>query len=527
MSVAVVDQPMRKQSPTWGSRPRPSHRSPLTLGSSAWNLILLSFLLWCGGGSPAVMRGQEPATSPPDSGAVSPGPALPSLPILEPPLPSADAAITTAPVPALSPVAPAEAPSATALPADSGVGTAGGLPADDANAAPLTAPTTTRRFRYAFRLATGVIYDDNVSLRSNNGGGNSGGSTYFTIEPGVTAGFGDVVGKSANYIRLDYAPTAQLYTNASEANSLQHLIRLEGQYSFGRLTISGSQDVQILDGADLNVTTNTGTTVNRVNLDVSARTRVNIYVSRAIFSYGLTEKSALALALLYNNNAYASLISSQTSSGDFSYNYAYSPKLSLSLALSVGYLGTQEPDPSQTFEQVNVRVSYQASGKVAVNASVGLEVRQFQNSSDQNVTPVLELGALYQPFDGTTVSLSGSRRVLSSATLAGQDYTTTGFTVSVRQRFLSRFFPSLTLGYDNSEYFSTGTVGDPGANGAITTGSASRSDNYIYVQPSLEIRIRDNWSASIFYTHRENVSTGAASTGFNNNQFGVRTSISF
>ncbi len=458
----------------------------------------------------------------------TPETAIPTLPILEPPLPSTDAAITTAPVPALAP-APAEAPTATALPADSGVGTAGGPPAtDDANAAPLAAPATTRRFRYAFRLAAGVIYDDNVSLRGNRGsGGNDGGSTYFTFEPGVTAGFGDVVGKSANYIRLDYAPTVQLYTNASDANSIQHLIRLEGQYSFGRLTISGSQDVQILDGADLNVTTNTGTTVNRVNLDVSARTEVSIYVSRVIFNYSLSEKSALALALLYNNNDYQSLISSQTTSGDFSYNYAYSPKLSLGLALSVGYLGVQEPNPSQTFEQVNVRASYQASGKLAVNASVGLEVRQFQNSSDQHVTPVLELGALYQPFDGTTVSLSGSRRVLSSATLAGQDYTATGFTVSVRQRFLRRFFPSLTFGYDNSEYFGTGTVGDPNANGATTAGSATRSDNYLYVQPALETQIRDNWSASVFYTHRENVSTGAASTGFSNNQFGVRTSVSF
>ena len=117
--------------------------------------------------------------------------------------------------------------------------------------------------------------------------------------------------------------------------------------------------------------------------------------------------------------------------------------------------------------------------------------------------------------------------MLSSATLAGQDYTTTGFTVSARQRLFNRFYPSLTFGYENSAYFGTGTVGDPNANGAISASSSSRTDNYVYVQPTVEVRIRDNWTASIFYTHRQNVSRGSGNTGFSDNQFGVRTSIAF
>ena len=479
----------------------------------------------------ATARGQQPdtGTTGPAATPVVPDPAappVPTLPILEPPLPSIDAATTTAPAPALAP-APAEAGSGTALPSDSGVGSAVSSPSPgedvNANAAAPPVAGSTRRFRYAFRMTLGMTYDDNVNLR----GGTKQGDVYFSLEPAVTAGLGDIIGKTTNYVRVDYAPTAQIFVRQTEANTVQHLIRVEGQYVFGRLSVAASQDVQLLDGADLNVTTNTGTTVNRVNLDVSGRTQVNIYVTRVISNYSLSEKSALALALLYNNNDYKSLISSQTTSADFSYNYAYSPKLSLSLALSAGYLSAQKPNPSQTFEQVNLRGAYQTTGKVALNASVGLEVRQFQDSSGQNVTPVLELGLLYQPFDGTTISLSANRRVLSSATIGGQDYTTTGFTVSARQRLFSRFFPSLTFGYENSEYFGTGTVGNPNANGAVTTSSASRSDNYIYVQPTLEVRIRENWTASLFYTHRQNTSSGSGSTSFSDNQFGLRTSISF
>lgn len=494
--------------------------------------------------SPAITDDQPAPTTPdtptapdaptvptaPDADATPPSPdtaATPSLPILEPPLPgSPDAVLEAAPdpgtplVPVLPDLGPGPiTPSGGLTPGITGE--AGALPAGGTVAGPAAA--TERRFRYAFRFSLGATYDDNVFLQ----GSQKRGDVYFSIEPGVTAGFGDVVGRGANYVRLDYAPTVQLYSQYSEANNVQHLIRVEGQYFFGRLTAAASQDVQLLDGSDLNVTTNTGTTVNRVNLDVSARTKVNIYVSRLAFTYSLSQKSALALTLLYNNNDYESLISSQTFSGDFSYNYAFSSKLNLGLALSAGYLKPQQPDPNQTYEQISLRAAYQTTGKVSVTASVGLEVRQFEGSSSNHVTPVLEIGALYQPFDGTLVTLSASRRVLSSATLAGQDYTTTGFTITGRQRFLRRYFPTLTLGYENSSYFDTGTSGNPNDNGARAVGDAERQDNYFYLQPSLDIRIRDRWSASIFYTRRQNVSRNSSSTGFDNNQVGIRTTIEF
>lgn len=424
----------------------------------------------------------------------------PGLPVVEPPLPASEG--TPAPPTTSALTAPAAAP----VPMDG----SGSAP-PPAEAVVPTVSGNTRRFRYAFRLALSTVYDDNVSLR----GSSSGSDVYFTIEPGVTAGFGDIVGRQSNYVRIDYAPSFYLHASASEANALQHLIRLEGQYVFTRLTTTLSQDVQLLDGSDLNVSTNTGTVVNRVNLDVSARTRVNIYVSRALLNYMLSDKSALALALLYNNNDYRTLISSQTVSADFSYNYIYSPKLSLGAAVSTGYLSVKRGTPNQVFEQFNLRASYQSTGKLAVNGSVGLEARQFEGSSGNHVTPVLELGLLYQPFDGTTISLSANRRVLSSATLAGQDYTTTGFVGTGRQRFFQRYFLSLTLGYENASYFSASGQAD-----------SSREDSYYYVQPSLEFRITETWNVNLFYVHRQNASS-SGNTSFANNQFGLRTSYNF
>ena len=71
----------------------------------------------------------------------------------------------------------------------------------------------------------------------------------------------------------------------------------------------------------------------------------------------------------------------------------------------------EDPSVDQTFEQANVRINYQATGKLGLSASAGVEFRQFDNHRGDRVTPVFELGAIYRPFDGTTVTLTAGRRI--------------------------------------------------------------------------------------------------------------------
>lgn len=496
--------------PVDASRPRVTSNQTLRWASA----------LFCGGLlAAATLQAQETGsslttTAPNNSPAATSGsPSTPPLPttIIEPPLP-----VFAPGEPAgSSPSAPASSGASALVPPTTDAAAVGSSPPAAGPSLPASVPAetgSTRRFRYAFRLAISAAYDDNLQLAA----GHSGGGFYFTLEPGITLGIGDAITKEGNYLRLDYAPSVFIYAEDSDFNSLQHLVRLEGGYRWTRLSLTASQDVQILDGADLNVTSNTGTVVNRVNLDVSARTRLNIYVSRANFGYFLTEKTALNLALQYSRNDYRSLLSSQITSGDLSVSYTYSPKLTAGLGVTVGYLVPERPSVDQDFEQVNVRLNYQLFGKVSANGSFGLEVREFGGSDGgTKVTPVLELGVLYQPFDSTTLSLSATRRVLSSATLAQQDFTTTNVTVSGRQRFLQKIFFTLTFGYENADYFST--------NRAV---SASRRDNYFYVQASAEYAVTKFWNLGGFYTHRQNDSTGAG-TSFTDNQVGLRTSFSF
>src|SRR6266404_2757819 len=108
-----------------------------------------------------------------------------------------------------------------------------------------------KRFQWGVRLTIRGVYDDNILLSHFD----RIHDWYVAIEPAITIGYGDIVARQDNYIRLDYAPSIFLYIDHSDDDAVQHLIRLEGQYHLGRLTLGLGQDVQILHGGFLNTTT--------------------------------------------------------------------------------------------------------------------------------------------------------------------------------------------------------------------------------------------------------------------------------
>jgi hypothetical protein len=366
-----------------------------------------------------------------------------------------------------------------------------------------------RRIHYQVGLSVREVYDDNINLNQTN----RQDDFYTTIEPRIEIGMGQPDG---NFLDLTYSPNAFLFINHSENDALQHLISLTGQYRFPLLTLSLSQDIQILDGTGLNADTGTGTTFTRTNLDVSGRTRLNIYATRLNANYSLTGKTFLTGGLSYSISDYAALISSSVLAGNIYFNYTYSPKLALGLGLAGGYNSVDAPSESQTFEQVNARASYELTGKVSATLSCGVEFRQVTDSgAEDNGSPVFEGSLFYQPFDGTSLALNVSRRTMASATLAEQDFHSTSIILSARQRFLQRIYFGLSIGYENSEYFST------------TSGlSSTRSDNYYFLQPSLDFNVTSFWTAGIYYFYRKDDSS-ISSFSFYDNQYGLRTSLTF
>lgn len=372
-----------------------------------------------------------------------------------------------------------------------------------------------KRFQYAFRLTLRGVYDDNIFLSEFN----EVDGYYFAIEPGVTLGYGDIVGRSRNYIRLDYAPSIFLFVDNDEANAIQHLIRLEGQYSFPRLALGFSQDVHFLEGTNLGAGTGLGVNpVPGINLDAGGDTDVNVFNTRGTFAYDLTGKTFLSGGAHFTANHYDNgLIDSQTISGNLFINYNYSPKLVLGLGATAGYNWVESFNPDQTFEQINVRATYQATGKISLNAMAGFEFRQIEEDygAGDYYAPVYELGAVYQPFDGTTVTVRGQSRTQNSAVLVGNNYASTNLTVGVRQRFLRRVYFGVAAGYEHSEYSNT-----------IQFVDDSRRDNYFFIQPAVDITITPWWTVGAYYLHRENDSNSPFFS-FDNNQYGLRTSLTY
>ena len=368
-----------------------------------------------------------------------------------------------------------------------------------------------KRFQYAFRLNVRGVYDDNIYLTNTN----RIADFYFAIEPGVTLGFGDIVGPDQNFIRFDYAPSIFLYADQSDADAFQNIMKLEGRYRFGHLSLNLVQGVALVDGSNPGSLTSGSNPAPAVNLD-AGDTAVNTYTTNATFSYDLTGKTFLSGGVNYTLDAYETLINSETISGNLFINYTYSPKLTIGLGGTAGYNWVGSPSPDQSFEQGNFRVTYGISGKVSLNASVGVEVRQFEGDSGGNhISPVWALGGTYQPFDGTSVTLDGSQGIQNSAVLAGQNYDSLNISLGVRQRLFRRIYLGLAVGYEGSDYFSTSQSVD-----------ASRKDNYFFVQPAVDVTLTRFSTVGAYYLHRQDDSTSASSS-FNDNQVGLRASVAF
>lgn len=369
-----------------------------------------------------------------------------------------------------------------------------------------------RRFQYAFRLTVRGVHDDNINLDRLN----PVGDFYFSIEPTVVLALGDAAGRQENFIRFDYRPRAFFFVEHSNNNAIQHLARLEGQYRISRLKIHGSQEVQLLDGSEVDIRSDTGVISNRVNLDVSGRTELRLFTSQLDASYDVSGKSFLTGGLSYVVSDYESLISSEVLQGNIGFNYNYSPKLVVSVGGGGGINKVDSGNPDQTFQNVNGRISYSAGGKLNFHASGGVEFRQFEGEGrGQYVSPTFDIGANYQPFDGTTLSLRASRSTQNSAVLEGQDFASTSIYVSARQRFMRRFTFSMGAGYENAEYFATRA-------GLI----ASRNDDYFFVQPSVDVTLTRFWTVGAFYLRRQSESS-IPQFGFKGNQVGVQSTLTF
>ena len=366
-----------------------------------------------------------------------------------------------------------------------------------------------RRFHYALQFTVRGVWDDNIFISHTN----RKSDYYFAIEPQITIGVGDMEGRSRSYLRLDYMPSAILFVDHSDQDAFNQLIHLEGGYSTGRLRLTFFEDIALLESANLNSIIDT--TGLWANLDASAPTRVNIFNTRATAQYDLTGKLYLQGEFDSYTYFYPNHISDYTVAGGLYLYYSWLPKVSVGVGGTFGYNWVDDPTPNQTFEQVNARLNYQATAKLGLYASAGVEFRQFDGNRSTYTTPVFEVGVTHHPFEGTTINLAAGRRIYNSGFQPGEDFADTYIVGRFQQRLFHRLYFGLGGGYENSDYFA--------ASRAV---SAQRNDDYWFIEPSLDVLITRWLSAGVYYLHRED-NSNVDFFSFDDNQVGVRATVRF
>ena len=453
----------------------------------------------------------EPVSSAPESlpSAVEPLPSTPAepLPSSSEPLPSSEQAFPSSPDP-WSPSTNYTSASTTVVPPPVATGPYGGsynvFPAGET-----VSSGEPRRFHYMLSLTVRGVWDDNIFLRHTN----KVSDYYFAIEPTITLGLGDIEGRNKSYLRLDYMPSAILFVDHSDQDAFNQLIHLEGGYSTSRLHLTLYQDIALLESANLNSFFDT--TGLWANTDASGPTRMNIFYTRARANYALTEKISLQAELDSPSYAYPNHISDYTISGGLYLYYQWRPKLSVGVGGTFGYTWVDDPSTDQTFEQINLRLSYEMTAKLGLYASAGVEFRQFDGNRSTYDSPVFEVGLTYSPFVNTQLSLAAGRRIYPSGYLNDQDFGSTYVAGRFQQRLFHRLYFGLGAGYEHSNYFSTDR-----------NVSATRDDDYWFIEPSLDVLITRWLSAGVYYLHRED-SSNEDFFSWEDNQVGVRATVRF
>ena len=205
----------------------------------------------------------EPVTSAPEP---LPPTTTEPLPSSSEPLPSSEQAFPSSPNP-WSPSTNYSSAQTTAVPPPVATGPYGG----SYNAFPAGETVYSgepRRFHYQLSLTVRGVWDDNIFLSHTN----KVSGYYFAIEPVITIGWGDIAGHSRSYLRLDYMPSGILFVDHSDQDAFNQFLHLEGGYSSGRLTLTLTEDIALLQSANLNSFYDT--TGLWANTDASAPTRM-------------------------------------------------------------------------------------------------------------------------------------------------------------------------------------------------------------------------------------------------------------
>jgi hypothetical protein len=337
---------------------------------------------------------------------------------------------------------------------------------------------------------------------------------FVLIQPSLMLGIGDVA-KQETFLMVNYLPNIYRYDDHKEFDSDQHLIRVQGGYKAGNLTLRLIQDVAILNNIVLAAASEERSGLGTTN----GRTDLDIYNTNLSANYNMTPRDFLFAELRMNRTEYAQpLISSELYIADLYLNHGFSQSFVLGFGVEGGHNTVDFPTPNQTMVRTNAHLNYTPGKEFTLDIIAGEEFRDFQDfARGSYTTPVFGISAIYLPCDSTKLVLAASRQIYNSAAATAQDYVDTSVSGMIRERVCKQLYLAVLGGYEHVEYFNAIDLPMP-----LPT---LRAD-YFYVQPSADILLTRFWSFGGYYLRRQN-SGSVSIIDFYSNEFGLRTTIKF
>ena len=344
-------------------------------------------------------------------------------------------------------------------------------------------------------LAVSVAYDDNIFLSATN----PESDLVIRITPRIAYVLGNVEADEGAYIRFDYRPTGVLYAENGDENRIDQDVTLLAGVGSGKTSVAFNGNYRQLGDA----IADTGTQTDRQE-----------YAAEIRAAYSVSEKVALEVAAGIYGTEYdaAGLSGTRDSFAEVAVRYAYSPKTQVTLGYRVGRAEV-DGTGDQTFHRTTARLAWQPRQKISVDLEAGFEHRTFDNGSDNY--PVAELRVGWEAREGTEFYVSGYRREEVSAFFTGQNYSLTGFTAGVSQRFSDAWVGRLEGGYEKASYYRVSG-----------SGPAGRRDEIYFIRPTLVYEVNDRFSAGVYYQYSKNESNQGA-FGYDNHQVGVSAEYDF
>jgi len=367
-----------------------------------------------------------------------------------------------------------------------------------------------------------LVYDDNIFLDNKDknvgGRGNAGRDHDFIhiFTPGLRVNAGDVGQRQSAYFDANYSIAISRFTDNSGADAHYQNASVELGGKLNRLSLAAKQTLTTQSDADV------------ANLAANGRVRRKTWVTNIDTDYEISEKTSASLDLAQTIGDYSGAFSDTADrSASLWLDYQFLPKVKAGVGGTVGYLQVDgnalNHNPNSAYYQGKLRLAWQASEKVTINANGGYEYRNIQDLavSDPSMF-VFGLDATWKAAERTSVRLGATRGRIGNNALGSALNQQTAFTASLSQGLANNFILNLEGGYSMAEYELTTRNAPVGVLAGI------RDDNYAFVKPSLAYRFAERAQATVYYQYRRNDSTALANANdFYNNQLGIELSYRF